>query len=313
HLLESTSIPLELYFEHRNYLPAMLLFWPLARALCNWKFPQAPRIAIAIVLLAICAITTYQRTELWGKPDKLAALWAIQNPDSSRAQATEASADLKAGRNAEALQKLAPLWKQRPHDLQIAFNTINAACAVRGLNDADKNALAEALRHTPNGQLLMYRWIGNAIGVADAHACPGLTLDDIEHWIDASLQNPAIGNPHIRGQNIEPLLAQIAISRKQPDLALLHFNNALAAMTTPDVAARQASALAEAGYYEQALAHLDTYERLKSRVRQHGPGMQWLHAKVLEWENYWPFEMARLRKKLHEAIAERDAGMKNPQ
>jgi len=32
-LLESSVVPLELYFEHRNYLPALLLFWPLARAL----------------------------------------------------------------------------------------------------------------------------------------------------------------------------------------------------------------------------------------------------------------------------------------
>ena len=30
HLMESSVIPLELYYEHRNYLPALLLFWPLA-------------------------------------------------------------------------------------------------------------------------------------------------------------------------------------------------------------------------------------------------------------------------------------------
>ncbi len=29
-LLESTVVPLELYYEHRNYVPAMLMFWPLA-------------------------------------------------------------------------------------------------------------------------------------------------------------------------------------------------------------------------------------------------------------------------------------------
>jgi hypothetical protein len=33
--LESSSVPLELYFEHRNYLPAMLMFWPLALFLCG--------------------------------------------------------------------------------------------------------------------------------------------------------------------------------------------------------------------------------------------------------------------------------------
>lgn len=37
--IESTTIPLELYFEHRNYLPAMLMFWPLALWLCG--VPQA--------------------------------------------------------------------------------------------------------------------------------------------------------------------------------------------------------------------------------------------------------------------------------
>lgn len=37
--LESTSIPLELYFEHRNYLPSMLMFWPLALWLCEVGTP----------------------------------------------------------------------------------------------------------------------------------------------------------------------------------------------------------------------------------------------------------------------------------
>jgi len=46
-VLESTAVPLELYFEHRNYLPALLLFWPIARGLCALKVPRAPRLAIA--------------------------------------------------------------------------------------------------------------------------------------------------------------------------------------------------------------------------------------------------------------------------
>ncbi|MGS1013649.1 tetratricopeptide repeat protein [Rhodanobacter sp. UC4450_H17] len=33
--LESSTVALELYFEHRNYLPAMLMFWPLALWLCD--------------------------------------------------------------------------------------------------------------------------------------------------------------------------------------------------------------------------------------------------------------------------------------
>ena len=33
--LESSTVALELFFEHRNYLPAMLMFWPLALWLCG--------------------------------------------------------------------------------------------------------------------------------------------------------------------------------------------------------------------------------------------------------------------------------------
>jgi tetratricopeptide (TPR) repeat protein len=33
HVIESSIIPLELIFEHRNYLPAMFLFWPVAAGL----------------------------------------------------------------------------------------------------------------------------------------------------------------------------------------------------------------------------------------------------------------------------------------
>jgi len=306
HLLESSAIPLELYFEHRNYLPAMLLFWPLARSLCAWKISRGLRIGIASGLLALCALITWQRTDLWGKPEQLAALWAKQNPDSSRAQAVAAISNLSAGRPASALAQLTPIWRQRPYDLQIAFNTIDAACATRGLTSDDKQALAEALRHTPQGPLMIYQWIGKAIDVAASGQCQGFALADVESWLAAALQNPAINNAHIRGQDVEPLLAQVALRENKPDIALRHFNTALASLTTPDVAARQASLLASNEYYEQALAHLDTYERLKNRSKRPGFGMSWLHAKVLEWEGYWPFEMAVLRKKLHAASTERD-------
>lgn len=38
--LESSTVALELYFEHRNYLPAMPMFWPLALWLCDVRLPD---------------------------------------------------------------------------------------------------------------------------------------------------------------------------------------------------------------------------------------------------------------------------------
>jgi tetratricopeptide (TPR) repeat protein len=307
-LLESTVIPLELYFEHRNYLPATLLFWPLSRAICAWRIPRWRRVGVAVALLALFAMTTHQRASLWGKPEQLASLWARQNPESSRAQATVAMLETRAGHPDAAARRLEPIWRRQPYDLQLAFNYVDAACAWRGLTSEDLSRLAAALRHADSALQLVHVWLGKAINAAATDKCSGLTLAVADDWLRAALQNPAINDPHIRGQDIEPLLAQLAMHQQEPEAALRHFDLALTAFPTPDVAARQASQLASNGYYRQALAHLDAYERLKGQLRPPGPGMPQLHAKVLQRQGYWPREMAALRQKLEAEISARTPG-----
>src|SRR5207342_3411515 len=128
HIVESTTIPLELYFEHRNYLPAMLAFWPLGLAIARWRASPALRTGAATLALALCAFVTWQRADLWGDQPRMAQLWAARSPDSSRAQATAASFDIRAGHADAALARLLPLWAARPNDLQLALNTASAFC-----------------------------------------------------------------------------------------------------------------------------------------------------------------------------------------
>lgn len=74
HLIESTIIPLELVFEHRNYLPTMFLFWPLAAGLCRLVDVALQQqtsvikwVACLGVILIIWAlgIGTYRRNMAW--------------------------------------------------------------------------------------------------------------------------------------------------------------------------------------------------------------------------------------------------------
>lgn len=299
HLLESTVVPLELYFEHRNYLPALLLFWPLGRGIVALRIPRRLRVVVGSALLLLFAATTYQRAVLWGQPQQLAVLWAKQNPDSSRAQATLAMYETGAGNPGAAMRRLGPLWQKRPDDLQIAFNYVDTACAGPGLVAEDARKVATALGNSDIARPLIRRWLGKAINVAASGQCPGLDLAVAEYWLESTLRNPELRSPHIRDRAIEPLLAQLAIRREQPELALAHYDRALAAFITPDVAAHQASMLASSGYYAQALEHLDSYERLKSHAHRPGAGMRRLHAKVLQMQGYWPREMAILRENLN--------------
>ncbi len=307
HVLESTVIPLELYFEHRNYLPAMLLFWPLARGLCAWRVSVLIRLAAAMSLLTLLGLTTWQRAQLWGHQEKQAILWARSNPDSSRAQSTAASWETTSGHPERAVLRLAPLWREHPYDVQIAFNYINAACAWRGISKEESHAIAEALKHASSGGQLIYRWLDKALAVAARGNCPGMSLDDAKLWLDAAQQNPALSTAPGRRQDLENLLGQMALIKQQPDHALEHFDRALAVFITPDAAARQTALLASNGYFEFALAHLDTYERLKDKAIKPGFGMPWLHERVLQRQGYWPREMAVLRDKLHAEIDARAA------
>jgi tetratricopeptide (TPR) repeat protein len=307
HLFESTVLPLELYFEHRNYLPAMLLFWPVGVALANWRRPVPLRAAMAVGLLALCALTTWQRATLWGQPELMTRLWANQHPQSSRAVTTAATSEIAAGRPDLAVARLLPDWRAHPHDLQLALNYVNAACAWHGLRGEDVAAVSASLREGGRGALLVRQWLENAISVAAAGTCPGMDLAAVQGWLDAAMQSPQLARADVRDKSMVSLYALLALQRGQPTQARALFDRALAANIDPNVAAGQAAMLASHGAYREALQHLALYERLAPHAVQPAwwSGMPWLHAKVFAWQGYWPREIGILQAKLR---AELQAG-----
>lgn len=87
HLMESTVIGLELYFEHRNYVGAIFLFLPIA-ALLYYLYEHKNKklgILVGIVIVIFLSFMTYERTKLWGD-DNLKLYWAQNSPASPRAQ-----------------------------------------------------------------------------------------------------------------------------------------------------------------------------------------------------------------------------------
>ena len=88
HLLESTYLNLELYFEHRNYLPSFGLFF-----LVGWLAIKAADflgrkwliyLAAGVYCLLVIAVTRME-IELWSKPGIQAVEWARRHPHSERA------------------------------------------------------------------------------------------------------------------------------------------------------------------------------------------------------------------------------------
>lgn len=88
HLLESTFVPLELYFEHRNYLPS---FGPLfmAGGYLVQLAARVPTAWVSIIILcsypAVVIGVEYIELRLWADPHRQALVWAAEHPDSRRA------------------------------------------------------------------------------------------------------------------------------------------------------------------------------------------------------------------------------------
>jgi tetratricopeptide (TPR) repeat protein len=303
HLLESTSVPLELYFEHRNYLPALLLAWPLASATLRWRVSLPLRAIVATAMIGLLAATTAQRAALWGQPERLAAVWQRVNPDSPRAAANAAQFLMKAGGYRAAAANLLAAWKVHPAEVQLAFNYVGARCATDGLAENEAQAVTRTLGIAQGSHLLIHQWLDKALAMAEQGNCPGLDLESVDGWIRAAAENRLLGPATTRDEDFQPLLGELALARQQPDVALTHFRRALRANPTPDFTARLISALAIRGAYRQARSLLDDFEAGALGQRRARAGMPWLHQQVLNSQNFWPHEFAVLRSKLDAEIA----------
>ena len=78
HLIESSFLPLELVFEHRNYIPSMLLFIPVVVLLLTAikYYSSRKPLQIVIIIFIICVIvgqghSTFIRNALWKTEESL--------------------------------------------------------------------------------------------------------------------------------------------------------------------------------------------------------------------------------------------------
>lgn len=114
HLLESSILPLELYFEHRNYLPSLGLLLALA-GLVAWLAQRLPATAavsyrfgflVLIALLPTYAFATWVQSSIWGNQTVFWAQQEAAHPDSIRVRAELSNRAIEAGNLSEALRQI---------------------------------------------------------------------------------------------------------------------------------------------------------------------------------------------------------------
>lgn len=292
-VMESTFIPLELFFEHRNYLPATFIFWPLAAWLTEDK-SKLLRNAIAVLIPTMLSFLTWSGAKVWGDPRQQALIWATTNLDSARAQAVAAAVEMKHGKYANAISRLRNASLRRPDEIQLTLNLVDAECTVGRVTPETWQLALFSLRHTTNGSQAMFSWFADAIQRAKQHACSGLTLADIHQALQAAQSNPLYRRESGVRQGIAHTSGLLDLAEKKPQSALDEFNCAFLERPNQEVALAQAALFGAAGYPAYGLRHLD-FTEAKAKTIRFGWGMPRLHNWVLVHQGYWQHETTVLR------------------
>ncbi|MGH8122362.1 MAG: tetratricopeptide repeat protein, partial [Rudaea sp.] len=301
HVMESTTIPLELYFEHRNYVPAMLLFWPLALWLTGDGALARIKPALTVGALLLLAAETWSAATLWGEPDVQALVWAAQNPESARAQSYAAIAERSTGHYAQAENRLRKALKAHPDQIQLAINLLGVRCQRGSVASTDIAAAEYALRDGSDRGPLSFDWIPQAINLVQDHACSGLTSTTLQQLIDVAGENQQTKDSPTSQQALLIFEGQLALANGDNARAESEFLAALEAAPKAEVALKPAAIMGSHNLPEAGLKLLNYYRQLvPNETAPTIRSMAGLHQWLLYRDGYWDNEIAHLRKALEE-------------
>lgn len=143
HLLESTFLPLEIAFSHRNYLPSVGIFLGLAtlvvaahRAVRTQRLRPIIQIAtLAYIVFFVTAL--WLSAALWGQPLERISYWARSQPESRRALMEWAATQARHGAITEAEKTYRHATQHWPRDAAIQIAWAGIACETPGMRGPD--------------------------------------------------------------------------------------------------------------------------------------------------------------------------------
>lgn len=259
HLIESSFIPLELYFEHRNYLASL---GPLLLAcVLIWHVPvKVLRVSMAGLLLMILLrlFVLGEATSLWGQNLLSAKVWSDEHPQSARAAQFLSMAYFHAG-NQDAMRKTTLDGHARiKNDILLALDSLYMSCQ----HDVRPAFLSRIKDIEPVlsggiGGASVPALLNKLLDSQQKGECPNLSLHDLHGFANA-LQN----NSH--NQAAPGILAALHIFKYRlyalegkPNLSIRELLTAFSLKNELVIAVMAARAMANADHSDDAIAFLN--------------------------------------------------------
>ena len=252
HILESTVLNLELYFEHRNYLAAAFLFLPLVDLLQRKGSRRSFVAVAAVALLILTGLTRYSAT-VWEDYPSMVEAAARKAPTSARAQGQYSTNLFNAGRYDESIEVIDRAIQNIPGNGFLLLTRSSIFCKLGILSDGDIDHMAgifSAKLFDPRS-LELYTTLASL--VVDGR-CPQVSLDAFRLMFSRMLQVPENADPRsLRYSQVKYFIGFIDVHANRPSQALAAFEESLQARPGAGHAMMMAAVMASNEYHEEAL------------------------------------------------------------
>ena len=261
HLVESTVIQLELYFEHRNYLPGVFLSLPIAVAVGNKIKSKPAAVALTILIISILSLLTWQRATIWSDEQILADQWARIHPYSQRAQRHAALTAERHGNPLKALSLLQEAKHRMPGNVTLHLHWMTINCRYSTVSDDLQN---ETLKLLENGfySFRNSQMLTSVLEFIATPECKGIDSQFALQAIEALSRNKVAKQEAGARHQLAHNKGLIYLSLQEYDKALLAFQNALKIQPRIETGFYQISLLATHQQYDKSLQHVDDVKQM---------------------------------------------------
>gem|GEM_PF-5949227 len=216
HLLESSFLSLELYFEHRNYFPSIGLLFVVLEGLM--RIPQKIQLPVVLSVLVVLgsanAFITFQESKIWGRPLQQAILWYQNNPTSNRAHGHLAVELIAGGHYKKASEFYAKTVDQFENDVTKPLLWLEVQC-TQGEDFGDFNIRKVLLEYAQRSEY--FKEAKNIIGAilrkSESGQCSGKIIQNLEDTVES-----LIANDNFRRDRIDLLITIAKINFYQGEL-----------------------------------------------------------------------------------------------
>jgi protein O-mannosyl-transferase len=259
HLLESTFLPLELVFEHRNYLASFGLLLPLCYAL-GTALPARTGIAVILCVGLIFALETRSRALEWSSEDVLYRFAMADHPQSSRARTSYANYLFIHDRAEEGVAELVESQRLDPQDVGPVLHLLVARC-IQGIDSPE--LLQQAASSISRYALTVYAYnsLENLLRLVREGQCTVVNVESIRQLLDSAFAyEPNLATPLFHGY----------LLRFRGMLALLegHYAEAVIAFRQGHEVSGAVILLAELTEYQIQLKRLDDAEDTLELIKE---------------------------------------------